>query len=95
MDWVSIPAINFGFYALDEEHSSCMVAQLICAELSKIKSVVDKFSSKYCERDSAISTLYSAKAGENNTPFYVELEALLRDRLDRTIVSAREHIERW
>lgn len=40
MDWVSILAINFGFYALDEGHSGCIVAQLILAELSKIRELL-------------------------------------------------------
>jgi hypothetical protein len=96
--WVSIPAINIGDYRLEGDHSDRMVAQFILAELSEMKEVIDIFAHKYCQRADRMSSLYSSRSslepeGSDNR-LYVELEALLRSRLKRAVLTTREQLDK-
>lgn len=94
--WVSIPTINIGAYTLEAEHSARMVAQFILAELTKMKEVIDIFARKFCERGERMSSLYSSSSfpeGCENR-LHLELEALLRSRLRRAVLTTREQLDR-
>ncbi|KAM5466570.1 hypothetical protein MauCBS54593_005827 [Microsporum audouinii] len=90
-DWVSIPSIRMGAYALDHEHSERMVAQLIQTELTKVKEVIDTFARTYCGRNDGPSK-YGSNALTNEDKLHLALEAFLRSRLRAAIRAAREHL---
>lgn len=93
-DWVSIPSIRMGAYALDHEHSERMVAQLIQTELTKVKEVIDAFARTYCNRGDGPSKYgsHGLVNEDSEDKLHLALEAFLRSRLRAAVRAAREHL---
>ncbi|EZF72839.1 hypothetical protein H105_05119 [Trichophyton soudanense CBS 452.61] len=93
-DWVSIPSIRMGAYALDHEHSERMVAQLIQTELTKVKEVIDAFARTYCNRNDGPSKYgpHGLVNEDSEDKLHLALEAFLRSRLRAAVRAAREHL---
>ncbi|EFQ96769.1 hypothetical protein MGYG_08693 [Nannizzia gypsea CBS 118893] len=93
-DWVFIPSIRMGAYALDHEHSERMVAQLIQTELTKVKEVIDAFARTYCHHSDGPSKYgpHGLVNEDSEDKLHLALEAFLRSRLRAVVRAAREHL---
>jgi len=98
VDFVFIPSITMGAYTLEAQHSDHMVAQLILAELAKMKEIIDIFTQKYCERGRSLSSLGPPRPSlgmrEIEDRLFLELEAQLRRCLKQALLTTREQLDR-
>ncbi|KAJ5504028.1 hypothetical protein N7463_006902 [Penicillium fimorum] len=82
-EWVSIPSINVGAYTLEPGQSRRMVAQLILAEIDKVKEVLVAFNRSYCRQKGMFN-----QDDEKGLP--MALEAYLRNQMKAVALAARE-----
>lgn len=83
-EWVSIPSINVGAYTLEPAQSRRMIAQLILAEIDKVKEVLAAFSRRYCRQKG----MYGGD--DNEKGLHMALEAHLRHQMKSVALTARE-----
>jgi hypothetical protein len=83
-EWVSIPSINVGAYTLEPAQSRRMIAQLILAEIDKVKEVLAAFSRRYCRQKG----MYGSD--DNEKGLHMALEAHLRHQMKSVALTARE-----
>ncbi|CAG8244568.1 unnamed protein product [Penicillium olsonii] len=83
-EWVSIPSINVGAYTLEPGQTRRMVAQLILAEIDKVKEVLAAFNRSYCRQ---------GDFGEDDEKgLHMALEAYLRHQMKTVALTARENL---
>ncbi|CAG8274988.1 unnamed protein product [Penicillium salamii] len=84
-EWVSIPSINVGAYTLEPGQTRRMVAQLILAEIDKVKEVLAAFNRSYCRQ--------KGEFGEDDEKgLHMALEAYLRHQMKTVALTARENL---
>lgn len=83
-EWVSIPSINVGAYTLEPAQSRRMIAQLILAEIDKVKEVLAAFSRRYCRQKGMYGD------DDNEKGLHMALEAHLRHQMKSVALTARE-----
>lgn len=83
-EWVSIPSINVGAYTLEPAQSRRMIAQLILAEIDKVREVLAAFNRRYCRQKG----VYGGE--DNEKGLHMALEAHLRHQMKSVALTARE-----
>jgi hypothetical protein len=82
---VSIPSINVGAYTLEPGQSRRMIAQLILAEIDKVKEVLVAFNRSYCRQKGMFGE-------DDEKGLHLALEAYLRNQLKTVALTAREQL---
>lgn len=84
-EWVSIPSINVGAYTLEPGQTRRMVAQLILAEIDKVKEVLVAFNHSYCRQQGSFGE-------DDEKGLHMALEAYLRHQMKAVALTARENL---
>ncbi|KAJ5343149.1 uncharacterized protein N7506_002973 [Penicillium brevicompactum] len=84
-EWVSIPSINVGAYTLEPGQTRRMVAQLILAEIDKVKEVLRAFNHSYCRQKGGFGE-------DDEKGLHMALEAYLRHQMKAVAMTARENL---
>ncbi|KAJ6079510.1 hypothetical protein N7467_009263 [Penicillium canescens] len=84
-EWVSIPSITVGAYTLEPGQSRRMIAQLILAEIDKVKEVLVAFNRSYCRQNRMFGE-------DDEKGLHMALEAYLRNQMKAVALTAREQL---